>query len=238
MRATIEIKEVEGNTAFRYEQLPSIVGSQPPATISQQRELIFYKTNLTAARQLLLKDPKYYEELVGYADPEGFKRVNEVLVCRSGGSTKPINSRSKSPKDARLNQEKTLADYPNGEYRFWSGKPSSINLSDTELLKQGGALFVFNKQGNQILGSFGLIDNTAVCIQGTAIGNVVTGTVSADKRTLSANQANRSFDSAGFLKLGRSQQTDNQIQFQGSTLNLANFNRINLGTSKAPKSCP
>ncbi len=234
MRAFVQVEESDGNTTFRYEQFPSIVGSQPQATIAQRRELTLYKTNLTAARQLLLKDPKYYQELVGYADSQGFKPVNDVLVCRPRPATKPINAPRKT--DSRLNQEKTLADYPNGEYRFWSGKPTSMNMSDDELLKQGGALFVFNKQGNRISGSFGLIDNTGVCIQGTAIGNLVTGTVSADKGALTANQANQFFDPAGFLKLGRWQQSGNRGQFQESTLNLATFNRINLG-SKVPKTC-
>lgn len=100
MRAFVRIEEAAGNTTVRYEQFPAIVGSEPPATIAQQRELILYKTNIAAARQLLLRNPKYYQQLVGYADPQGFKPINDVLTCRSA-TAKPVKPPRKT--DSRLN---------------------------------------------------------------------------------------------------------------------------------------
>lgn len=84
MRAYLTIREEDGNTSFLYEQFPgniSIPGSQVPATIASNRLLTFYKTGLEEARQLMLQNPDFYTELVGYPAPEGFAPVNAVLTC-------------------------------------------------------------------------------------------------------------------------------------------------------------
>lgn len=80
MRAYITVKTEKGNIVFVYEQFPSIVAEK--ITISNRRELVFYGTNIKKARQILLQNPKYYSELVGYEDSEGFAPVNAVLTCR------------------------------------------------------------------------------------------------------------------------------------------------------------
>ncbi len=79
MRTYITVETREGNTIFIYEQFPSIVAEK--ITISHRRELVFYGINIKKARQILLKNPKYYFELVGYEDPDGFAPVNAVLTC-------------------------------------------------------------------------------------------------------------------------------------------------------------
>ena len=79
MRTYITVETREGNTIFIYEQFPSIVAEK--ITISNRRELVFYGINIKKARQILLKNPKYYYELVGYEDPDGFAPVNAVLTC-------------------------------------------------------------------------------------------------------------------------------------------------------------
>ena len=79
MRAYITVETKEGNTVFVYEQFPSIVAEK--ITISNRRELVFYGINIKKARQILLKNPKYYSELVGYQDPDGFAPVNAALIC-------------------------------------------------------------------------------------------------------------------------------------------------------------
>jgi hypothetical protein len=82
MRAYITITEEDGNTTFVFEQFPSNIGNgQVPATIASQRFLTFYKTDLAAARRLMLQNPGFYSELVGYPDPEGFAPVNATLTC-------------------------------------------------------------------------------------------------------------------------------------------------------------
>ena len=82
MRAFVTITEADGNTTFLFEQFPSNAGNgEVPVTIASNRILTFYETGLDDARQLMLQNPGYYSELVGYSDPEGFGPVNAVLSC-------------------------------------------------------------------------------------------------------------------------------------------------------------
>ena len=77
MRAYITITEEDSNTTFVFDQFPSNIGNgQVPATIASRRFLTFYETGLEEARQLMLQNPDFYSELVGYPDPEGFAPVN------------------------------------------------------------------------------------------------------------------------------------------------------------------
>jgi hypothetical protein len=78
-RAYISLVEEEGNTRVIFEQLPSNLADK--ITIASQRELTFYGTPIETARIILLQNPEYYNELVGYEAPEGFAPVNEVLSC-------------------------------------------------------------------------------------------------------------------------------------------------------------
>lgn len=41
------------------------------AAIASNRILTFYETGLDDAQQLMLQNPSYYSELVGYSEPEG-----------------------------------------------------------------------------------------------------------------------------------------------------------------------
>lgn len=82
MRSYISITEKDGNTTFLFEQFPSPIGDDPvPVTIASNRMLTFYETDIHEARQLMLNNPDYYSELVGYPDPEGFGSMNELLTC-------------------------------------------------------------------------------------------------------------------------------------------------------------
>ena len=49
--------------------------------IASSRVLTFYETELDEARQLMLQNPDFYSELVGYPDPEAFGPVNAVVTC-------------------------------------------------------------------------------------------------------------------------------------------------------------
>lgn len=79
MRTYITAKEESGDTTFVYEEFPAPVSEN--VTLSTTRELVFYKTNISEARTLLLHNRNYYSELVGYEDPEGFAPVNAVFAC-------------------------------------------------------------------------------------------------------------------------------------------------------------
>ena len=82
MRSYITIEAADGDTIFLYEQFPSITGSgEVNATIASNRVLTFYGVGIEDARQLMLDNPDYYSELVGYQDSEGFAPVNAVLTC-------------------------------------------------------------------------------------------------------------------------------------------------------------
>jgi len=83
MRAYITLTEEKGDTTVLFEQFPSPVGEgHVPVTIASSRTLTFYGVKVDRVRALMLQDPRYYTELVGYKDPEGFAPVNAVLVCR------------------------------------------------------------------------------------------------------------------------------------------------------------
>jgi hypothetical protein len=82
MRAYITVSEEDGNTSFLFEQFPSNLNSPDvAATVASSRTVTFYETGLDEARQLMLENPEFYAELVGYPDEEGFALTNAVLVC-------------------------------------------------------------------------------------------------------------------------------------------------------------
>lgn len=82
MRSYLTISEEDGNTTFVFEQFPRNIGDgRVPATIASQRFLTFYETDLAEARRLMLQNPEFYSELLGYLDPEGFASVNATLTC-------------------------------------------------------------------------------------------------------------------------------------------------------------
>ena len=82
MRAYVTLTEEKEETTVLFEQFPSPVGGgQVPVTIASSRRLTFYGMKVDRVRALMLQDPHYYTELVGYEDPEGFAPVNAVLVC-------------------------------------------------------------------------------------------------------------------------------------------------------------
>ncbi|MBE9012822.1 hypothetical protein IQ250_21720 [Pseudanabaenaceae cyanobacterium LEGE 13415] len=222
MRTTLDVEEKGGDVTFTYKNLPTPVSAdQPPVTIEQSRTMIFYKTTLAAARERMLKDPKYFAELRGSSDAEGFKPINDLLVCQNQAS----QNRS------------AIADLADGSYRVWNGAPS-FTVTDQQLLEKGAYTFLFTKTGNRIVGFFARPNDDSMCITGTVQGNTITGVVNPPARFANpASRQNRAFDSAGFLRLGAWSDRGNLGAFSPSTLNLTNFNRINIGQRKAPTLC-
>lgn len=222
MRTLLDVEEKGGDVTFKYVNLPSPVSpDQPPVTIGQERTMIFYKTTLAAARDRMLKDPKYFTELRGFSDPQGFKPINDLLVCRQEGS------------QARA----SIAELADGSYRAWNGAPS-FNVTDQQLLEKGAYTFLFTKTGNRIVGFFARPSDDSMCITGTVQGNTITGVVNPPARFANpAARQNRAFDPAGYLKLGAWSNQGNLGAYSSSTLNLSSFNRINIGSRKAPTLC-
>lgn len=93
-RATLTVVETEGDTAFVYERLPSIVSSDRAtvrADVDNQRTLTLYETPIAEARQLLTDDATYYAVLLGLSadDPfiaRGFELIDQTLACEPGNS--------------------------------------------------------------------------------------------------------------------------------------------------------
>ncbi|MBE9031785.1 hypothetical protein IQ266_18790 [filamentous cyanobacterium LEGE 11480] len=233
MRAYITAVEVNGDTTFTYEQFPANVSGKTgvAATIAQRRMLTFYKTTTAEARELLLQNPAYYAELIGNKDSAGFKPVNDVLRCQTAEG-KPLE---KSPKIANL---------PDGTYRFWNGKTRNSNISDAALLKQGGILVVFKKQGSRILGSVSRIDQEAgVCVEGMVAGNTMSGFATTYQALKKFNKSD-TFEPLvvipdGSLKTRRGKQISNdRVRFPSALLNLNGYTKIDTAKSQAPSKCP
>jgi hypothetical protein len=231
MRAYITAVEINGDTTFTYEQFPSNVSGEVPATIAQQRKLTFYKTNVTKARDLMLKNPVYYEELVGFKDASRFKDVNDLMRCQTADG-QPLDKIAK------------VADLPDGTYRFWSGNSRDANISDEELLKQGGFLYVFSKKGNRAIGSISHIDDEAgACVEGLLGGNTVSGFATTYQAQKEFNKTD-SFEPLGIIPDGAlkvrkgAKVSEGRVRFASALLNLNGYSKIGVGKSKAPTSCP
>jgi hypothetical protein len=237
MRAFVTAKEtLNGDTIFKYEQFPAPVpgGTTPPMTLAQQRELTLYKTDINAARQLLLDNPKYYEELLGFPAPDGFAAMNEVLVCKS---ISPV------PTPATPPPRPPISELPDGNYRFWSGIPTAAQISDEELLKQGGVLFLFRKTGDRILGALSQIDAEAgVCIEGVVNGNTVSGfaTSFTPRKDVYTGDEFKTWGAPdGSLQVRRGKAIGgDRVKYTSALLNLATYSRINVGRGQPPKECP
>ncbi len=231
MRAYITAVEINGDTTFTYEQFPSNVSGDVPATIAQERKLTFYKTDVTKARDLMLKNPVYYEELVGFKDAARFKEVNALMRCQTADG-QPLDKIAK------------VADLPDGTYRFWSGSTRDGNISDDELLKQGGLLYVFSKKGNRAIGSISKIDDEAgACVEGILGGNTVSGFATTYQAQKEFNKTD-SFEPLGIIADGAlrvrrgAKVSEGRVRFASALLNLNGYTKVGLGKSKAPTSCP
>jgi hypothetical protein len=232
LRAYITAVEIGGDTTFTYAQFPSNVAGDGAvgATIAQERHLTFYKTSVIQARQLMLKNPTYYAALVGVEDEKGYGAIDAILTCRG------INGQ---PIQAAL----TIATLPDGEYRFWSGATRKDNVSDEELLKQGGILFVFSKKKGQVLGNIAPVDGeSGVCVEGSVAGNTISGFATVPQKLETFNQGDtlEPLPSIpdGALQVRRGKLVKpNRVKFFSALLNLNGYSKISLGKSVVPKRC-
>lgn len=84
MRAYLTITAEADTITFLYEQFPFNTGDgSVPITLSYERALTFYETDLEQARQILLNSPGLYSDLVGYEDPEGFGPLDALITCQT-----------------------------------------------------------------------------------------------------------------------------------------------------------
>jgi hypothetical protein len=248
MRAFVTIRESQGNTTFVYEQFPSIVSlstrTSTQATIAQRRELIFYNTLIAAARQRMIDTPEYYSTLLGTDTPEGFAPVNAVLTCQVGAnpSPSPTASPTASPTPSPTSSPTAqISKLPDGNYRYWTGRPTrGMIVTDEELLQKGGILFLFNKKGNQIIGTYGQIDNIGICLSGQINENTFTGVAieQGDASVVSEGDRFVAWDAAGLLRVRRGSKTGERIQYNSAIADLRSFTRINAGNREPITRCP
>jgi hypothetical protein len=234
MRAFVTVVEVSGDTTFTFEQFPSNLGisDSPAATISQQRRLTLYKTDISKARALLLKNPRYYEELLGYKPDAnlGYQQLDALLLCKKAdGST--------------ISTGQNIQALPDGKYRYWNGNTRNSKITDEELLKQGGVLFVFEKKGDRLIGNLSQIDGEAgVCVEGVITGNTVSGFATSYQTQAEVNDTEDFIEWGspdGVLRVRRGKIISrNRVKYMSALLNLNTYSKIDLGKSKPPTSCP
>jgi hypothetical protein len=265
MRASVTLYERGGHTEAVYEVLPSPVAGEARVTVAHTRTMTFYDMSTSEVRQLMLRAPSYYRELIGLTAPisgtstdplDTFEALNTVLVCRADTTT-PTATASSSTTAAPLPALEptepitptpsggqaitlydTIASLPDGNYRYWSGQTTTTTVSDEELLRLGGALFVFRKQGDIVTGSFGAIDHEAICVAGRISGNTLSGQAFPfNGEVQTVGETFQPWNGSTFLEVRRSQVTNGRGFYDGAILNLNGFSRINAGRVLPPSQC-
>ncbi len=114
-----------------------------------------------------------------------------------------------------------ISSLPDGNYRYWSGTSSNAIASEGEITD--GALFLFQKRGNNVTGIYGYVDQEAICVQGQVNEDTVTGI---------------NFGSDNSIQVRRGRQIDNNtVRYSSTLLNLTGLNRINAGPRLPPSRC-
>ncbi|WP_190553155.1 hypothetical protein [Trichocoleus sp. FACHB-591] len=135
---------------------------------------------------------------------------------------------------------KTIQALADGNYRYWNGTTNQSIVSDETLLANGGIVFHFRKQGNNVSGVFSYVDGEAICVKGQANGNTVSGRAVQTLQGASVRSAGESFASFGpskALSVRRGYKVNRQVvRYDSALLNLAGMNRINVG-SRTPRGC-
>ena len=249
MRTFISVREIEGNSIFRYQQLPAIVSGSgipvsPPANIEVERSLTLYETPITEARQLMVDNPSYYASLLGVPvssiNGADFAEVNAVLSCQdiSGNIARIPTPQPPAPavQPPSPPAATTLAALPNGNYRMASAEFTNRVVSDTELLASGGYLFTFRKFGDKVTGSFGHIDHErGACVTGTVSGNTITGEAYTVNEPTTI-RGKTYLDPLGVLLLG--DPVTSEVRYNNSVMNVDGLFQINAGARIPTESCP
>jgi uncharacterized protein YecT (DUF1311 family) len=137
-----------------------------------------------------------------------------------------------------------IADLPDGNYRYWTGTPQGVTVTEEELINAGGILFRFRKTGDRIVGIYGQIDNETICISGRVNGNTVAGSAVQTEEpfipatVLSGDDNFAAWDPSGYLKVRRGRKSGNYARYESALLELSNFSRINAGSNLPPSQCP
>ena len=148
----------------------------------------------------------------------------------------------------------TIGSLPDGNYRYWDGPATDGIVSDAEL-SNAQFVFTFSNRGNDITGTFAETEAKAICIQGQANDNTVTGmsvqrfpeapVISGGEnfvRFFSSSERlkvrrGRQLPTRDFLTIAGRRVPINVILYNSTLLDLEGLTRINAGTRVPPQRC-
>jgi hypothetical protein len=149
---------------------------------------------------------------------------------------------------SEASKKPAIAMLADGTYRYWNGTPTTPQtaMTDDELLKAGGALFLFEKKGSQVRGFFGSIDSDpGACIRGQINGNTVAGFAYPQPQSPPSKEPLKdpgetfvTLGTSNFLRV-RNLATDGRGRkfYSSALLNLSGFNSVSLGSGSLAKIC-
>ena len=223
MRNALTLKQIDADTVMTYDSFPSNAGTfggNRRATIATTRTVILYATPIATAREILLANASLYTELIGFKPEKGFKVANDLLTCTNGSGK------------SKTNAPKSIAELPDGTYRYWSGKPNPADRKMTHdaLLKAGGVLYIFTKKSNKITGSFAPIDSESICVEGTIEGNRLTGMAYPGGGLGSTSTQLFSWHPSGYLQVGawEPKKAAKPAHYSQAKLDLTAFSPVSL----------
>ena len=217
MRAFITVSEVEGDSIFVYEQLPSPVpGSSPtdsPATIARERTLVLADTAIAEARERVVNDSAYYAQLVGSTveelDEDGFSQVNDTLTCRNITAANPPETPASGTPTPAAPPETPASGAPTpvtpptpsappatpattfADLPDGNYRVSSADLPFRVVEDQellGSLVYLFSKTDDPVAGNFYSPEtDISICVAGTIEGNVVNVFSQRTKVRITAN---------------------------------------------------
>lgn len=139
---------------------------------------------------------------------------------------------------------RTLADRPDGNYRYIAGEAEERAYSNEELRQRGGSVFILKKTGNTVTGDLlPRIGLPGICVTGTVSGDIITGAAypydTTDTLQDSVRQIGETYEphGSGALNIRRTQTDGDRLYYAGALLDLAEYTPINAGSSLPPSSC-
>ena len=148
-----------------------------------------------------------------------------------------------------------ISTLPDGNYRYWDGAATDSIVPSDDLSGSAQFVFTFSKQGSNVTGIFAEVGSEAICVQGQANLNTITGisvqrfpeaSVISDGETFVQFfggsdrlqvRRGRQLPSTDSLNINGRSVPINVIRYDSAILDLERFNRINAGTRVPPRRC-
>ena len=112
-------------------------------------------------------------------------------------------------------------------------------MTNDDLLKAGGILYIFTKKNNAISGIFAPIDGETICVEGTIEGNRLTGMAYPNGPNGGGSTSTKltSWHPSGYLQVGswKPKKAAKQGHYHQAKLDLTAFSPVNLDRPITPK---